>query len=221
VALDLRVTVVGDRHWFALGGVVGPVAFVAAWIGCGLATDGYSAVSNAISDLARLGASTRVAMTIGFVVFGFAVPLYAVALRRALAGPAWIAATMTGLATLGVAAVPLGWGRDGLHGLFASIGYVTLALTPALAVRPLRDLDRGRWAVASLAAAVIAGLCLIATVAGPAHGLFQRAGLFIGDAWIVASAVVILTRRGWCEDVAGCGSWTSLADSPPAPPPPI
>ena len=195
------------------------MAFVAAWIGCGLATEGYSAVSNAISDLARLGAPTRSAMTVGFIVFGVAIPLYSIALRRALAGPAWIAATVTGLATLGVAAVPLGWGRDGLHGLFAGIGYASLALTPALAVVPLRRLGRRRWATASLVAAVAAGVCLIATVAGPAHGLFQRTGLFVGDVWIVASAVAILTGRVPVGDVAGCDSWTSLADSPPAPPP--
>jgi len=37
-------------------------------------------------------------------------------------------------------------------------------------------------------------VCLLATVAGPAHGLFQRLGLTIGDAWIVATAVA-LTRH--------------------------
>ena len=43
-------------------------------------------------------------------------------------GRAWIALVVTGLATLGVAAVPLGRGTDGLHGAFASLGYVSLAL---------------------------------------------------------------------------------------------
>ena len=35
---------------------------------------------------------------------------------------------------------------------------------------------------------------LIATVAGPAHGLFQRVGLTIGDAWIVATALSMTSR---------------------------
>ena len=157
-----------------------------------MATTGYSAISNAISDLARIGATTRPAMTAGFVVFGVAVPLYALALRRALPGPAWIAAVVCGVATLGVAAVPLGRGQDGLHGLCASIGYAAIALTPALAIGPLRRGGRPRAATASLVIAAMAALCLVATVAGPAHGFFQRAGLTLGDAWIVVTAVVIL-----------------------------
>jgi hypothetical protein len=134
------------QRLLAVGGIVGPVAFVAAWIGCGLATGGYSAVSNAISDLARAG----------------------------------------------VGVVSLGRGHDGLHGLFAGIGYAAIAATPGLAVGPLRRAARRSWATVSLVAAVAAGACLVATVAGPAHGFFQRAGLTIGDAWIVASAALIL-----------------------------
>ena len=53
-------------------------------------------------------------MTAGFIVFGVAVSLYGVAVRRTLAGWAWLAAVVCGVATLGVAAVPLGRGSDGL-----------------------------------------------------------------------------------------------------------
>jgi hypothetical membrane protein len=73
----------------ATGGVVGPVAFVAAWLGAGLATGGYSAVEGAISDLAAVGAPHRGLMTLGFVVFGVAVPIYGLALRRVLPGWSW------------------------------------------------------------------------------------------------------------------------------------
>jgi hypothetical membrane protein len=190
------MAVTADRlRLLALGGVVGPAAFVAAWVGCGLATAGYSPVTDAISELARIGASTRPAMTLGFVVFGIGVPLYAVALRAALPGSAWIAAVVCGVATLGVAAVPLGRGSDGWHGAFAGLGYVALAATPALAAGPLRRLGRQPAATVSLVAAGVAAVCLAATVAGAAHGLFQRAGLTVGDAWLVISAVVILRRR--------------------------
>lgn len=175
--------------------MVGPVAFVGAWIGSGLATTGYSAVSNAISDLARIGAGTRPAMSTGFIIYGVAVSVYALALRRALPGLAWVAAVVCGVSTLGVAAVPLGWAHDGLHGLFAGIGYAAIAATPALAVAPLRRAGRSQWATTSLLMALAAGGCLVATVAGPAHGFFQRAGLTIGDVWIVTSAVVILAGR--------------------------
>jgi hypothetical protein len=183
----------GDRRrLLALGGIVGPTAFVVAWAACGRATAGYSAVTDAISDLARVGAPTRPAMTLGFVVFGVGVPLFGVALRAALPGRAWMAAVVCGMATLGVAAVPLGRGSDGLHGLFAGVGYVALAATPALAWSPLRRAGCPVGAGASLVVAAVAGGCLALTVAGPAHGLFQRAGLTVGDAWLVASGVVVL-----------------------------
>jgi hypothetical membrane protein len=178
----------GRRRLLAIGGIVGPVAFVSAWALCGWTTPGYSPVSDAISDLARVGADTRVGMTSGFVVFGIGVAAYSFALRWALTGPAWMTALATAIATLGVAAVPLGWFSDGLHGAFAGIGYLTLALTPILASRSLT----GRVASVSLGVGLACGLCLLATVFGPAHGLFQRIGLGIGDAWVVASAVVML-----------------------------
>ena len=97
----------------AAGGVVGPVAFVAAWTVCGAVTDGYSPVQDAISDLAAVGAPTRVAMTAGFVVFGIGVIAFGFALRAALHSRAWIAAIGTGACTIGVAATPLGgWSGD-------------------------------------------------------------------------------------------------------------
>ena len=131
-------------------------------------------------------------MTAGFVVFGVAVPIYALVLRRALQGGAWVAAIVCGVATLGVAAVPLGRGSDGWHGTLAGIGYVALALVPTLAVMPLRRSGRRRWAVTSAVLAAVAAACLVATTLGPAHGLFQRMGLAAGDAWLVMTALVIL-----------------------------
>jgi len=183
------------RRLLALGGIVGPIAFVAAWVGGGLATAGYSAVTDAISELARVGAATRPAMTLGFVVFGIGVPLYAVALRSVVPGPAWIAAFVCGLATLGVAAVPLGRGLDGWHGVFAGLGYVALAATPALAAGPLARAGWRSAATVSWIAAGLAGVALALTVTGVAHGFFQRAGLTVGDAWVVASAVLVLRGR--------------------------
>ena len=185
----------GDRgawRWLALGGIVGPVAFVAAWLWCGAVTGGYSPVRGAISDLAASGAPTRTVMTAGFVIFGVGVPVYGVALRRALAGWSWLAAIVCGLSTLGVAAVPLGRGSDGWHGLAASVGYVALTLVPVLAIGALRDLGRSRLVVGSMAVAGVAGACLLATTLGPAHGLFQRAGLLAGDGWLVVSAVLVV-----------------------------
>ena len=170
-------------------GIAGPIAFVAAWVGCGLATRGYSPVSDAISRLAARDAPTRVPMTAGFVTFGVAIPAFAATLRRTVPGPAWLAAAATGVATLGVAATPLDGSLEPLHAPFAVAGYATLAAVPLLAARPLATAGRRSWARASLALGLLSATSLIATAAGPAHGAFQRAGLTAGDAWLVAVAV--------------------------------
>jgi hypothetical membrane protein len=183
----------------AWGGVVGPVVFLATWAIAGATTDGYSAVTDHISDLAAVHASTRVAMTTAFVALGIGTCLYAVALRSVLRGPAWIAAVVSGLATLGVAAAPLDHSKavDKLHGAFAGAGYVTLALTALLAVAPLD----GAWAKLAAACGTLCAVSLALSLGGPAQGLFQRAGITAGDVWIVASAVAIIRRRFWCPTV--------------------
>lgn len=185
------------RRLTALGGLAGPAGFVAAWAVGGAVAHDYSPVEDAISRLAAVDAPTRALMTSGFVAFGVGVPLYGLALRDRLPGPAWASAVATGLATLGVAAFPLDRSAtvDLVHGAFASVGYATLAGVPLLAARPLRDEGRTRAAAASLAVGAVAGACLLATLAGRRHGLLQRAGLTAGDAWLVTSAVWLLRGR--------------------------
>ena len=185
------------RRALAAGGIIGPAGFITAWTLSGQATDGYSPVSDFISDLAALGSPTRVAMTAGFVCFGVAVPAYAASLRGSLEGKAWVTAAITGLSTLGVAAFPLQGTtlQDRGHATSAGIGYVTLALTPLLAARPLARLGHRRAAVASVVVGVVAGASLAASTVGPAHGFFQRFGLTVADVWIAATAVAILRRR--------------------------
>jgi hypothetical membrane protein len=177
----------------AVGGVVGPVAFVGAWSLAGLSAQHYSPTQDAISRLAQTGAPTRVAMTAGFVVFGVAVPVYSLALRGALGGGAWMTAFATGVATLGVAAVPLGsTTRDPIHGGFAAAGYVTLAATPLLASFRFARAGRRTWTWASIVAGFAAGACLLATRADTNHGLYQRLGTGIVDVWIVATAIEMI-----------------------------
>jgi hypothetical membrane protein len=174
--------------------VVGPAGFIVAWVVSGAATEGYSPVSQAISRLAAAGAPTRWLMTAGFVSFGLAVPAYAAALRASLPGYAWASAAVSGLATLGVAIFPLdvSGGIDALHGGFAVLGYAALALVPILAARPLAAARLRRAAAASIVLGVLSGACLAATLLGPAHGLFQRLGLTLGDAWLITTAVGML-----------------------------
>ena len=167
-----------------------------SWAVLGRRIAGYSPVDDAISRLAATGAPDRNAMTAGLVAFGVGLPIYGVALRSALPGPAWICATTTGVATLGVAAFPLGSPtRDAIHGLFAGIGYASLAATPLAAAGPLARLGSRHWARSAVGAGAVSAVSLLATVAGPASGLFQRIGLTVTDAWVVASAVEILRGK--------------------------
>ncbi len=180
----------------AIGGLVGPAAFVGAWATAGLRTRGYSAVSDAISDLAAIGAPTRSLMTTGFVIDGIGLTAFGLAMRTTVDGPAWMAAVATGVATIGVAAAPLGGGLgDGTHAAMAGIAYVSIAAASLLAAGPLRQGGRRGWARASVAAGAVSGVALLASTAGPAHGFWQRLGLTVSDGWIVCIAALILAGR--------------------------
>jgi len=126
-------------------------------------------------------------MTTAFVVFGVLAPVWARTLGARLgSGAVRLSVTVSGLATLGVAAFPLGASYgDGPHAVAAVTGYVAMALTPLLAARHLSGrLQRGSRAVGLLSAAL-----LTATAFGHATGLLQRTGLGVVDAWFVVMAV--------------------------------
>jgi len=138
-------------------------------------------------------------MTAGFACFGVAVPGYSVALRDSLEGRAWLAAAVTGLATLGVGAFPLDRSptTDRVHRGFAVVASSSLALTPVLAGQTLSARGHGRAAAASRVVGVLSGACLAVSAFVPAEGLLQRIGLTLADGWLAASAVAIL--RGLME----------------------
>jgi len=185
-----------DRRWLALGGIAGPVGFVGAWALAGARRPGYSPVHEAISQLAAVGTPTRALMTAGFVAFGAGVPLYGWTLRP-IGGWAWVSATAAGGCTLAVAALPLGWSTtDVPHAVAAVAGYVSLAATPLLAARPLAARGRPGWARLSTATGALSTAALAISTFGPAHGLWQRLGLTIADAWIVATATLLLGTAG-------------------------
>jgi hypothetical protein len=184
--------VTGHLRLRALGGVIGPVVFVGTWARAGAATTGYSPVDDAISDLAAVGASTRVAMSVAFVVYGLGLVAFGSALRDLGERPAAVAAVVTGVATIGVAATPLdGWAGDGLHGACAGIGYAALVALPLLAARSHAVNGRRGWAFASVLTAVATGGCLVASTFTTHNGLWQRLGLTVGDTWIVVTALVM------------------------------
>jgi Protein of unknown function (DUF998) len=136
-------------------------------------------------------------MTAGFVVFGMGLVAFGLALRRALEGPAWIAAIATGACTIAVAATPLGgWSGDSVHATFAGLGYASIVLLPALAAPEFAACGRTGWSRAAWLAAVVAAGCLVASTFGPGHGAWQRLGLGVGDVWIVITAVAVVTVSG-------------------------
>ena len=185
----------------AVCGIVAPLAFIGAWLVGGLTTDGYDPLADAISQLAREGASTRALMTTGFVVFGVLLPVWAFRLGRELDSRAVrTAAVVAGLATLGVALLPLtregGQTQDVGHAVVAGIGYVAMALTPLLAAGPLRRLGHERAAGTSAVVGVVSALALVGTVlVVDRSGGMQRLGLTVVDLWHVTAAVWVL-RRG-------------------------
>jgi hypothetical protein len=184
----------------AVCGVLAPVSFVGAWAVCGGLRPGYSPVHEAISQLARQGTANRLGMTAGFVGFGVLLPVFAERLPSWLgAGPALrAAATVAGLSTLAVAALPLqrepGGSGDVWHAVAAGVGYVAMAASPALAVRPLLRDGRRTPARVSAAVSVASAVCLgVSVTAGPT-GLFQRLGLGVVDAWFASVAIAELRR---------------------------
>ena len=189
----------------AWGLVLGPAAFIAAWVVAGARTPGYEPLSDAISRTAADGAPQRHVMNAGFVLYAVGSAAGAVALRRAIPGPAWIASAVNGVATLGVALTPLerSSGLDAAHTVTATTGYISLALTPLLAARPLAAAGHRRTAAASAATGAGVAACLAATALTEDSGLPQRLGLTTGDAWLIATGVAILT--GWTATRADSG----------------
>jgi len=182
----------------AVGGVIGPVGFIGAWLtGAATTSIDYSSVDDAISRLAAVGADSRPLMTAGFVVFGVAVPTFAAALRKHVDGPAWIAAAATGVATLAVAATPLDRSSlvDALHGVFATAGYATLVAVPLLSLVPLKHAGHRAFAATGAVLAGVSTVSLVLSSTDLPTGLFQRLGLTSIDLWIVAVALAIATGK--------------------------
>lgn len=186
------------RRAAALGGIVGPTAFVGAWIGgAAITTREYSAVHDAISRLAAVGNNSRSVMTAGFIGFGIGLPAYAAALRSASGGKAWVAAAVTGAATLAVAALPLDQTAtiDRLHAVAAGVGYISLAAIPLLAARSLVRTDHRVLAGVGVVAGGVSAVSLLLTATSLPTGLFQRIGLTSTDVWVMLSAAAMVTGR--------------------------
>ncbi|MCU1677058.1 MAG: hypothetical protein JWM93_1816 [Frankiales bacterium] len=182
------------RRAAALGGIVGPVAFTGAWAVLGATRPGYSPVSGHISDLAALGTGTRPWMTAGLVAYGIGLTVYGAAAAAAGRRTIGTLAVLSGLASLGVAAFPLGSAWDQRHAAAATIGYATLAAIPLAGAAVHARSRRFGWAALSAAMGLVAVAALFSSASGPQAGLWQRTGLTIADVWLVAHAAVLRNR---------------------------
>ena len=105
--------------------------------------------------------------------------------------------SLAGVATLGVAAVPLsrsgGGFEDVAHGALATLGYIGMAVSPMIGAVAFFRRRQIAAAGASALAGVVSAAALAATPFVSADtGLLQRLGLGVVDAWIVAMAISIL-----------------------------
>ena len=187
-------------RWRQVCGVLAPASFVGAWAVCGALREGYDPVEQAISQLAREGTAGRLGMTAGFVGFGVLLPLFARELPDLLdAGPTLRrSATLAGVSTLFVAALPLqvteGGLGDTLHAVAAGTGYLAMAATPAIAAVALKRSGRRTAAAASAAVSAVSAASLVVSVTSGPTGLWQRVGLGVVDAWFAGVAVWALRR---------------------------
>jgi hypothetical protein len=177
--------------------VAGPVTFIATWAILGSRAKGYSPTQDPISQLAAVNAPIHAAMTAGFLAFGAGVGVYARELRAACPGGAGPAALVTATATIAIAATPLDSSRGGTpHAIAAGVAYASLAAIPALAGRSLARRGRGPAAAGSIAAGALAAACLAWSAFTDDHtGAWQRLGLTVGDAWLIASALWLARAR--------------------------
>jgi hypothetical protein len=176
-----------------LGMAAAPVSFISAWAVGGARTPGYSPVTDAISRIAAIGAPERVLMTGGFVAYGALALVGASGLGASVVRRIAPVLVINAVSTWAVAALPLerSAAGDTAHAVAAGIGYVSLAAIPAIAAGPLARSGRRPAAALSVAAAVVVGGCLAATLAADQSGLAQRVGLTTGDVWLIAASLAI------------------------------
>jgi len=184
-----------DRPWAAWGLVVAPILFIVGWAVAGATVDGYSPRRQAISDLAAIDSPRRWPMFVVFVVYGLAMVIGSLALRHSVVRAAAVAAVVNGLALIGVALTPIHQSSaiDDRHGQAALLAYLSLAAMPILAAWGLgRNGQRG-LAVASVVVGVASIVALSAAYGNDYVGLLQRTGTTLGNAWILAAGLALLT----------------------------
>jgi Protein of unknown function (DUF998) len=200
----------------AVCGVLGPVAFTAAWLMAQRRQDGYHVRHEHISGLAARDATDPHVMTVGFAALGTSTVVFASALERRLSPRAGIGPALIGVA--GVATIAAGafrrdrrsnfpgpgepegqsWVND-VHDMAALLGGMAgtaglVALAPALARDPgLSDLAKPARSAAGVSAGISAWF--LRDVVRPGNGLLQRVNVTIPLVFMVRLALRMLSSR--------------------------
>ena len=201
----------------ALCGVLGPIAFTAAWLVAQRRQDEYEVSHEHISGLAAKDANDPLVMTAGFVALGGCTMAFASALERRLGPRAGSGPTLIGVAGLATIVAGLfrrdrrsnfprpgelegqSWEND-VHDSAAAVGGVAgtlglVALAPRLARDPVfRDLARPALGAAGASAGISAWF--LRDVVRPGNGLLQRANVTIPLAFMARLALRMLKERG-------------------------
>jgi hypothetical membrane protein len=181
--------------WAVASAALAPVVLVGGWtVAASRQPPGYDAVRQTISALAAHGAADRWIMTTALAALGACHVMTALGLRPAEPAGRWLLA-IGGMATLLVAAVPQpARGSSSLHLGAATLGFVTLALWPAVAcwnAQPL-VLPRRTGLLATAVLLALLGWLVVELGDGALLGLSER--LLAGAQALWPLAVVLALR---------------------------
>jgi len=194
------ITTPEHRRWLALGGVLGPMIFVAAILATSAARPEYDHASQMISELGEVDAPRAVLMNYGgFLLYGLLIVGFAVALHAGVRrGPGdWLGPLLLGIYGMAYAAVafaPCSPGCTGAvptaneqaHFLLSRVIILTAVAAPLVLFARLRkDPAWARVSPVVLVLTVLGYLLFLLPIPGLQAGLQQRLFLACTLAWIV------------------------------------
>jgi hypothetical membrane protein len=192
-----------------------PLVLVGGWnLAAGAQPDEYSSLRDSLSSLAAAGAPHREIMTWTLVLLGLA-HLGTAALLRAVAPLGRAVHALGGLATIGVALLPLSEESDGVgHAIVATVAFVALAVWPALGMQRDGPPVLRPWSMrtASVVLSLLAATFAVSLVLGELVGLTERVAATAEALWPLVVAWMV---REW----GGGGGLPPPEDPPELPEP--
>lgn len=164
-------------RWAMLSATAAPVLLIGGWtVAAARQPAGFNSVRDTISALAAIGATDRWIMTAALGGLGLCHVVTAIGLRSA-ALPGRVVLVIGGLANIAVAAFPQPEGGSSpAHVWAAAVGFVALAVWPALAWRRDRPAPFGLLLPVALTAAAVL-VALICWFASELYGEGNYVGL--------------------------------------------